>query len=275
MDLGYETDARKPQIGPKPRYHYIINVILSGKVVFCANPSEKPVTVHGGQMFATYPTDSSLFKPLYDEPLEQFFIGFDAKNDEIIRYLGFTKSNPVREFTNVKQIARNFNKLIDCWHKSNKDKFVFLMNFYKLLQTLRSDSSIIDTEKSNFKDIFSIALQYMEENLSRNMTINELTDYLKIDRSYFTKIFKKQFNYTPYKYYMRIKFLKAQTMLTSTNYTVTEISEKLGFSDVSTFSQAFTHYFKKRPSAYRQTIRKTDNDKNAKINDAVTIPPRH
>ncbi len=271
MDLGYEKDARKPPIGPKTRYHYIIHVIISGKVAFGSNPSKPETVLHGGQIYAIYPNDVSLFKPLPDEPVEQYFLGFDAKNDEIVRYLGLTKNNPVQNFTDFKRISRAFDNLIDCWLNSNKDKFLFLMYFYNLLQALKPQNSVVDTEKSNFKDVFAYAIRYMEDNLYRNMTINELTDYLKIDRSYFSKIFKKQFMYSPYQYYLRIKLLKAQTMITSTDLTVTEISEKFGFCDIAAFSQAFFRQFKMRPNEYRQSIRRTDNNVNAKISDIV--PP--
>ncbi len=261
IDAGYESDARKPPIGPKPRGHFVLHVIIAGKVVFQSSPTDAPITVHGGQIYAMYPNDSALFKPLMDEPLEQFFIGFEAKNDEIIRYLGLSKNNPVQDFNNLKQVSRVFNKLIDSWNYSNEDKFNFMHNFYSLLSALHAKANIIDTTKSGLKDIFFKAVQYMEENLHRNMTIGELTDYLKIDRSYFSKIFKKQYALSPYKYYLRLKFLKAQTMLTTTNYTVTEISDKLGFADVSTFSQAYTRFFHRRPTAYKRSILSKKYDK--------------
>ena len=197
LDVGYENDARTPPIGPKPRGHYVVHVIISGQVVFQANPTDPPTTVHGGQIYVMYPNDSALFKPMMSEPLEQFFIGFIAKNDEIIRYLGLSKNNPIQDFNNLKQVARAFNILIDAWHNSNKDKFKFMLNFYNLLRVLRMKNNIADTSKSNLKEIFSKAIQYMEENLHRNMTVNELTHYLKIDRSYFSKIFKKQFDLSP------------------------------------------------------------------------------
>lgn len=254
-DVGYEYDARKPPIGPKTRGHYVIHVILSGKVIFQANPTDAPITVHGGQIYVMYPNDSALFEPLMDEPLEQFFLGFNAENDEIIRYLGLSRNTSAQDFNNVKQVTRAFHKLIDSWNNTNNDKFKFLLNFYNLINVLRIKSSIADTSKSNVKDIFSKAIQYMQENLHRNMTVNELTNHLNIDRSYFSKIFKKQFAMSPYKYYLRLKFLKAQTMLSSTNYTITEISDKLGFADVATFSQAYARFFKRRPTAFRKSIR--------------------
>lgn len=265
IDVGYESDARKPPIGPKPKNHYVFHVILSGRAIFQPNPLENPTTVSSGQIYAIYPHDSILFKPLMDEPLEQFFLGFEAKNDDIIRYLGLSKNMPVRDLTNVKQVSNAFHKLIDSWTRSNKDPYLFLLNFYDLLKRLRVKSSGIDTSKSSSNDILSAALKYMEENLHRNMTVNELTEHLNIDRSYFSKIFKKQFGFSPYRYYLRLKFLKAQTLLLSTNYTITQISEQLGFSDVSSFSQIFARIFHKRPSQIRKDIQ---------IKDKSSTPPQ-
>ncbi len=253
IDVGYESDARKPPIGPKPRYHYILYVVLSGKVMFQTSPQEEPTIISGGQLYAVYPQDPILFKPLMAEPLEQFFIGFEAKDDEIIRYVGLTKNNPTRYFSNTKAVSNAFHRLINNWTRTNKDKFHFLLNFYKLL-TLLNARKIVDNPNSNFTDIFSMAINYMEENLHKNMTLNELTEHLKIDRSYFSKIFKKQFGTSPYQYYLRLKFLKAQTMLLSTNYTISQISEQLGFSDVSSFSQVFARIFHKRPTQMRKHL---------------------
>lgn len=263
IDAGYETDARKPPIGPKPKFHYTLYIVLSGEVLFQTSPLAEPTIVHGGQIYAVYPQDPILFKPLMDEPLEQFFIGFEAKNDEIIRHIGLSKNAPVRDFTNVKQVSKAFHKLLDGWNRSRQDKYCFLLNFYALLNCLHIKNSDINTSKSPFQDIFSMAIAYMEENLHRNMTINELTSHLKIDRSYFSKIFKKQFGFSPYKYYLRLKFLKAQTLLLSTNFTITQICETLGFSDVSTFSQAFERHFHCRPTKMRKNIQAYDNRKTA------------
>lgn len=266
IDVGYETDARKPPIGPKPRYHYILYAVLSGKVMFQTSPQEKPTIVSSGDLYAVYPQDPILFKPLMEEPIEQFFIGFEAKNDEIIRYVGLTKSSPSRHFTNVKAVSNAFHRLIKSWTRSNNDKFHFLLNFYKLLNLLNA-RKVVENSKSNSTDLFSMAINYMEENLHRNMTLNELSEYLKIDRSYFSKIFKKQFGTSPYQYYLRIKFLKAQTMLLSTNFTITQISEQLGYSDVSSFSQVFARIFHKRPTQMRKKLQsknssQTNNDLN-------------
>lgn len=274
IDVGYESDARKPPIGPKPKHHYVLHVILSGRAVFQTGPLENPTTVTGGQIYAIYPQDSILFKPLMEEPLEQFFLGFEAKNDDIIRYLGLSKNIPVRDITNVKQVSGSFHKLIDSWTRSNKDPYLFLLNFYNLLKHLRVKSNGIDTSKSSSNDILSAALKYMEENLHRNMTVNELTEHLNIDRSYFSKIFKKQFGFSPYRYYLRLKFLKAQTLLLSTNYTITQISEQLGFSDVSSFSQIFARIFHKRPTQMRKNLHTNPSTPNVENKPDSTTPKK-
>lgn len=92
---------------------------------------------------------------------------------------------------------------------------------------------------------------YIEQNLTRPLCIDEISAQVHLSRSRALHLFKEAYDVTPYDYYLGQKLELAQTMLKGTSLSIQEISERLGFSDYHHFSG----FFKKRcgvsPNRYR------------------------
>ena len=67
--------------------------------------------------------------------------------------------------------------------------------------------------------------------------------------------FKKIYGITPYQYLLQSRIRIAMIMLKTTDETLSEIAEKLNFSDPHHFSDTFKKHLGFRPSEYRKDSR--------------------
>ena len=82
--------------------------------------------------------------------------------------------------------------------------------------------------------------------------MSELSSLIKRSESQTIRIFKDAYGITPYAYLIEKKISLAKKLLTGTNLTVKEISEKLAFADEYYFSNLFKQKVGTSPSSFRK-----------------------
>ena len=108
----------------------------------------------------------------------------------------------------------------------------------------------------NFEQIrFLPVLNYINANIGKAITLEDLAKAIGYNKRYFGKMFKKAFNISPLQYVMNKKVMSACQFLIGTNLSVREIAYKLGFENEFYFSRIFKNKTGKSPKAYRQTER--------------------
>ena len=88
------------------------------------------------------------------------------------------------------------------------------------------------------------------------LTVEYLCDQFSISRSSLQLLFNKNLNTTPKQYINQIKLKKAKLLIKENKYTISEISEKLGFTSIHYFSKKFKKEFNISPSDYAKSIYK-------------------
>ena len=83
---------------------------------------------------------------------------------------------------------------------------------------------------------------FLLNNLDRPPTIPELSLRIGINQCYLKKGFKELFGSTVYDFIQEQRMMKAKFLLTTTNYTVSQVADTIGFSSVSNFSSAFKKF---------------------------------
>ena len=97
------------------------------------------------------------------------------------------------------------------------------------------------------------AIQYMTEHYFSPLTLQELADNLGISPSYFGNIFKDVTGKSPITYLIDIRLRKAKDLLLD-GYSVSEVAEKVGFSDLYYFSKCFKKNEGVSPSHYKTQV---------------------
>lgn len=97
----------------------------------------------------------------------------------------------------------------------------------------------------------SKAIHFMQENIERNLTLDEIAHYFKYSPSHFSMLFRKETGLSPINYFIRLKIQKACQYIELSNLKIHEISIKLGFDDPAYFSRIFNKIMGMSPSMYK------------------------
>ena len=86
---------------------------------------------------------------------------------------------------------------------------------------------------------FAPVLEYIDENFTRDISLTELAEIMKISRMYFSNAFKKVFDISPKQYILNKRLMESQRLLLETEMSVAEIAYAVGFENENYFSEFF------------------------------------
>ncbi len=240
------------------RYHrhdphrYEIHYFLQGKGVFVNGSTT--CTISPGSLFLTSPESlhSIQAKDIHD-PITYYAVLIEVGEDEdAIRELleqEITKSVQYRIGTNnrfffeeirEKGLSTNRNLQLSATHQ--------LIAF---LYQLSEDGSAPSLGRGDSVHLEK-AIQFMQRNVMNTITLQDIADHLKLNKSYFIRLFKRRIHTTPMKYVTRLKIEAAGALLAETGLSVKEIAAKLSFYSEFHFSKTFKAYTGLAPSSYRK-----------------------
>lgn len=170
-----------------------------------------------------YQNDPSLGYPLYHIPVIQ---------REDILYL-------------IKQIINEQDKQTENTEIRLRAYFCLLMTQFS--QIVNISHTRLTLERNDVARI----LAYLEENFDRPIRIGSLAADMGFSESQLRRVFKEQTGFSPVDYLNHLRVQKAEIMLKSSEFTITEIAEKVGIYDTAYFSRLYKKYTKKSPSQDR------------------------
>lgn len=98
------------------------------------------------------------------------------------------------------------------------------------------------------------AIQYIHNNYSQKISIEELASATGYSTPYFERFFKAYTGKTPVEYILLFKLKQAQSMLRNSTGSILEISILCGFANVSYFIKKFKAQYGVTPHQYRKNI---------------------
>lgn len=112
--------------------------------------------------------------------------------------------------------------------------------------------SEVKTLNTEYISRINKTFDYIESNLEKSMTLEELAKVANFSKFHFNRIFHSIVGETPFKFILRVRIERAATLIASNKKeSISEIAHKCGFSDISIFSRNFKNYFQVSASQYR------------------------
>lgn len=102
--------------------------------------------------------------------------------------------------------------------------------------------------------------QYIDQNYREDLSLEYLGEIFHLSPYYLSHIFKKAFEIPPMQYLYRRRIGEAQSLLTTTPYSVTEVAGRVGFGDPNYFTVQFRKYVGMPPSVYRNIYARSGTD---------------
>jgi AraC family transcriptional regulator of arabinose operon len=151
------------------------------------------------------------------------------------------------------QLSRQFEELISLHTTRSlsariREKAIILELIASYLEQV-SDKTAASTS-FNFERPIKIR-RYIEEHLHQALTVEALAHAFYLHPNYFIKYFKKHFGVSPLRYINRKRMETAKYLLKTTNLSIKEIAERIGFEELNYFSRAFKKETSLSPSEFR------------------------
>lgn len=112
------------------------------------------------------------------------------------------------------------------------------------LAIVQNSNALLNRECTQIKN-------YLDANYSENITLDMLASLSHMNKYYMVHAFTKYIGISPITYLLQKRIQEGKSLLGSTTYSISQISDMLGFSSQSYFSQAFKKATGKTPIQYR------------------------
>jgi len=96
--------------------------------------------------------------------------------------------------------------------------------------------------------------QYINNHFREEISLELLSEKVFMNKFYLVHAFKQYKGISPINYLIQLRIKEAKELLSTTNYSISQISESSGFSSQSYFSQVFKKETGMTPNEYRKTV---------------------
>ena len=106
--------------------------------------------------------------------------------------------------------------------------------------------------------VISPALEYIEKNYMQQFTIEYLAELCHWSPTHFRRVFHDIMGTSPLDYVNNTRILKSCILLRSTEHSILDISEMVGFHSVSSFDRYFIKLMQMSPREYRKQMQQSE-----------------
>ncbi len=118
---------------------------------------------------------------------------------------------------------------------------------------------LTDMIKPSMGEIFQMAKRFIKDNLSKELSGDEIAKGVNISKSTLYRLFAKRSGCTVSEYVNKKRMEKATELLLSTEMSISEIAEAVGFKDIGYFRSVFKKSFNCTPLKYREENSKLED----------------
>jgi len=126
----------------------------------------------------------------------------------------------------------------------------------KLLQRIEhellAERKILLGRTTDSEDLVESINIYIKHNYNSFIDFSEIADRFGFTQAYLTKVFKKYMEVTPARYLKEYRISVAKKLLMSSNLSIKEIADQVGFEDPFHFSKSFKDVVGESPNQYRK-----------------------
>lgn len=240
--------------GPAVRDHFLIHYIHSGKGKFCVG--EREYNLQKGQGFLICPDIVTYYQADFEDPWTYSWVGFHGlKADSYLKSADLTMDNPIFTCNGDDYISGCFLQMISAKSLQKGREIHLLGLFYLFLSHLIEQNGKADLygHAGSRKEVYiKKAIEYIEMNYSRKMSITEIAHHLGLDRSYLGSVFKEQLDTSLQDFLIKYRLDKACELMKKASLSIGDVSRSVGYDDPLMFSKLFKRNRGISPRDYRK-----------------------
>ena len=165
-------------------------------------------------------------------------------------YIKFVFSNVIQElfqenqFSGERRLEHEIERLYNC------------RNIMEILEVtednIKEYEAFLDRSMSSSRNEVAAVKNYIYQHYEEDLNLEMLAEKVYLSSGYLSFIFKKETGMNLNRYIRVFRMEKAKELLCSTNMKVAQVSEHVGFANVSYFCRSFREYYGSSPESYRK-----------------------
>mgnify|MGYP005836940863 CR=1 FL=1 len=252
---GHEDCLPGHSYGPAVRDHYLIHYIHSGKGIF--QVGDKTYHLSKGHGFLICPEIITYYQADFEEPWSYSWVGFHGlKAESYLSQGGLTEYKPIFKYEKDDFISNCFNQMLATNELVKGREIRLLAQLYMFLSQL-IEVSLDDHHleiNGNRKEMYiKKAVEFIEMNYSRRISVEDISNYVGLDRSYLGSLFKEVLKISIQQYLINFRINRACELMKNVNLTIGDVSRSVGYEDPLLFSKIFRKTKGIPPRGYRKT----------------------
>lgn len=254
---GWEQCAPLHSFGPFVRNHFLFHYVISGRGHLDATDSggvTRRYDLEEGQGFLLCPGRINTYCADKARPWKYVWVEFDGlRAAEYVQSAGLDEAHPVYRPQSPAQGQAVRDSMLYIAEHADASTIHLIGHLFLFLDMLIQASS---TRRAlhgvQLKDFYiQEAITYMEHNYHRELSVEELADICKLNRSYFSKLFRESMGCPPQEFLIRLRLSKAADLMKGTDFSIGEIAVRCGYPNQLHFSRAFKKRYGIPPREWR------------------------
>lgn len=154
----------------------------------------------------------------------------------------------------TKQYLNRDNIHDSSWFRQQFKRFYTLDNIFDWINTWITDEfeKYMEIKKNRDTKPVRLAKQYINENYSKSISLEDVSSIIGFNSAYFSSLFKKETGENFIDYVIKIRIHNAKNLLLQSNMNVEDIAVAVGYSDIKYFTKLFKKKTGLNPSEFRR-----------------------
>ncbi len=255
---GWEECAPLHSFGPFVRNHYLFHYIISGRGTLYSHTSHDDIHEYSlgpNQAFLICPGQINLYTADEADPWKYVWIEFDGmRAEDSLLQAGLDQDRPIYNPRTVEEGERLRDQMLYFSEHAGRSPLHLVGRLSLFLDELIefSDSRQDVSQRSQRDFYINEAVVYIQQNCHRELTVDEVAGFCKLNRNYFSRKFKEVVGCTPQEFLIRQRLTNAAELMQLTNLPIKTIAAQCGYPNQFHFSQAFKKYYGLPPREWRK-----------------------
>lgn len=236
----------------RPKGHSCYQLLFATKGEGKLITQGKTFNLKGGMAFFLTKNTPHEYFPVDNEWDTHWLVIDGMAVDELAKSLGFSEDIVV-EISNISELIAKFNKIRavlenDRYYGSYRASAYAYEFFIELFRLAKKNEHGAATSNSSV----DASIVYIEQNYQKNIRLEDLCEVANVSKQHLCRLFKNTLQMRPMEYVTKVRIQHAKSLLITTNYSIKEIAEMVGFSDNSYFAMLFSRHEFMSPVEYRR-----------------------
>lgn len=232
-----------------------LSIPISGKGTIYTNGI--PTLVSENDIYVSFPYESHQIDADKNAPLKYYFFAFVVNNETFktdlydLKHIQNDPQNRIIKNKRIKNLIQTILSELSLTHEYTQLylETLFTQILIELILSLKNKNTNSFVQPTKNEELCYQIMHYVDTHIPLQ-SLEELTSIFHFDYEYLSHIFKETTKQSLSAYYRAKRLEVARNLIIEGTMTLTEISEKLLYSSLFSFSKSFKQHYGISPSAY-------------------------